>query len=266
MGEYVLAVGLAIIIMLFFSMFVMKNIMKRINQNAKKYFIDKLQEYDYLIDEKKQTIEELQKKINVLQEEINMKEEIDEYKRNKEKIEKMMIQKEDKPNHDEIIYDIPTPKYREEAFFKNYKELKNQFYVDSTETLKKFIEEHKDDKKNKEYDKFKKIKDHFNKETVYECLTLNPEEQYEIVDKILNKDEKKLVKLEKHVKKEFSILEFLDEIEIRIKETDPTIYVYVPNKEINYDKLNERIKTILYKNMSEGIIIEYHNKMYDYSI
>ena len=37
-------------------------------------------------------------------------------------------------------------------------------------------------------------------------------------------------------------------------------------EDVNYDDLDERIKTKFYKNMSEGIIIYYKGKIYDYSI
>lgn len=53
MEDYILAAIFAIMIMLFLAVFVIKNVIKRINENSRKYFVDKLQEYDYLIDEKK---------------------------------------------------------------------------------------------------------------------------------------------------------------------------------------------------------------------
>ena len=41
-----------IIMMLFFVLVMFRNIIRRINQNAKKYFINKLDDYDYIAEEK----------------------------------------------------------------------------------------------------------------------------------------------------------------------------------------------------------------------
>ena len=45
--------------MIGFSFFIFKNIIKRINHKVKTYFIEKLQEYNYLIDEKEEELEKL---------------------------------------------------------------------------------------------------------------------------------------------------------------------------------------------------------------
>ena len=43
--------------------FALRSTVKRIDYNTKKYFIDKLQDYDYLIDEKKKILDNLNEKI-----------------------------------------------------------------------------------------------------------------------------------------------------------------------------------------------------------
>ena len=270
MDEYVLIVIFAIAVMLFFATFVIRNVIKRINDNTKRYFIDKLQDYDYLIDEKKEILGELSKRINILTENEEIKKEIEEFRKNKVQIEKQIEeakkQQEDVKEDEEIIYDVPMPQYRQEEFFHTYKQLKKQFNLNSKEILSQFIEEHKDDKESAEYKKLGEIRKDFSQETVYQILTFTPEEQFDLVKKALNKTEQKIVELQKYKPEKISVLVFLENIDIKLKELDPTIYVYVANEEINYDYMNEKVKTLTYKNMSEGIIIEYHNKMYDYSI
>ena len=268
MEDYVLAAIFAIMIMLFFAVFVIKNVIKRINENSRKYFLDKLQEYDYLIDEKKEEIANLKKQINTLQDEAEIKKEVEEYKKHKDEIKKTLvkIENKNKEEKEEIIYDIPTPKYRQEEFFSSYKKLKKQFNVNSRQTLEEFLKEHKETSEDKEYIDLKKLREQFSEETVYEMLTLTPEEQFDVIEKVINSLKSNFIKLDTIDKKNFSIVKFLERIDLKIREADPTIYVYVSNDGINYDFLDKRIKTILYKNMSEGIIIEYRNKMYDYSI
>lgn len=269
MEDYILAAIFAIMIMLFFAVFVIKNVIKRINENSRKYFVDKLQEYDYLIDEKKEQLANLQKQINTLQDEQETKKEIEEFKKHKEEIKKTLVKIENKvkDEKEEIVYDIPTPKYRQEEFFGSYKNLKKQFKINGKQILEQFIEEHKKDPNDMEYERIQIIREQFNDETVYEMLTLEPEEQYEVIkETITDNEDKKIVELDKYDKNNFSIIKFKENLDLKIKQIDPNIYVYVSNEEINYDYLDKRIKTVLYKNMSEGIIIEYQNKMYDYSI
>jgi hypothetical protein len=47
---------------------------------------------------------------------------------------------------------------------------------------------------------------------------------------------------------------------------DPTIYVIVGGEDENYDKLDDRIKTIFDDRVYKGIKIIYKNKLYDYSL
>lgn len=263
--EYVVATSIAILIMVCFALFVMNHIVKRMNENTRKYFLDKLQEYDYVIDEKKKEIEELTSKINTLKEEEEISKEIEEYKKQK-KIIKPEVAKKEAENTEEIIYDIPTPQYRQEQFFTTYKKLKKEFDVNSKEILQKFIEEHSNMPEDEEYKQLQKIRKYLDEETVYQLLTITPIEQYEIVEKTLDSKERKIIGLENYDKKTFSVLNLIENIEERMKETDPTIYVYVGSREINYNYLGKNIETKFYKNMAEGIIIKYHNKMYDYSI
>ena len=62
MQIYIVAVliSLLLIAILFFAL---RSTVKRIDYNTKKYFVDKLQDYDYLIEEKKKKIDELNNEI-----------------------------------------------------------------------------------------------------------------------------------------------------------------------------------------------------------
>ena len=266
--EYLIVSITSIFIMVFFSLFVIRNIVKRIDKNVKKYFLEKLQDYDYIIEEKKEELDNIKNEIQILKEERTTIKELEEYKKNKSKIEKQIKQVENQriTKKEEIEYKIPTPKYREEEFFKTYKKLKKQFNIDNEKILKDFIKNHNNNLRDEENKEYKKIRECFNEENIYQCSTLKPEEQYRILEEILDKKQKELIGLKKYQKEKFSIINLIETIDQKIKETDSTIYVYVANGEKNYDYLDKRIKTEKYKNMSEGIIIKYHNKMYDYSI
>ena len=88
-----------------------------------------------------------------------------------------------------------------------------------------------------------------------------------MVESVLTKKNKSYVEPIIKTIKNFNVLEMLDKIKERMDKISPTIYVYVSgDSNKNYDYLSSKIKTQLYKNMSKGIIIEYKDKLYDYSI
>ena len=63
-----------------------------------------------------------------------------------------------------------------------------------------------------------------------------------------------------------SIDNFMNYLEELIDLNNPTILVYVGNKEENYDHLSKYIKTKYTKDIYRGIRIIYKNKMYDFSL
>ncbi len=282
MIEVILSAIIMVGIMMGFSFFIFKNVIKRINQSAKRYFIEKLQEYNYLIEEKEEELQELREiaeKQKILQKNIidnnkssgnNEIEDIftTELEEKLKKMRKFKIETE-KKEYEQMTYNIPNPQYREESFFKNYKELRKKFKIDNEKIIKDFIvksEENKqDERKFKILTNFRK---QFKENVIYECLTLSGEEQYSLIQEVLKKEDNEIIQFEKNFrnKSKFNVTKLISFLEDKMKKYDPTIYVYVGQEELNYNYLGERVKTRYYKNMSEGVIIHYKGKMYDYSI
>lgn len=253
--ELIIPAVVIVLIMFIFTFFMFKNLVKRINNSTKKYFLDKLQDFDYIIAEK-------EKEIEILSEQIKRLNEAKKHGENGEIIEIPEFKKPD----EKIVYDIPTPEFRETGFFKNYKGLNKEFDVDEEKILKDFIKIHADDDTTeyKELDAFSKL---FTQNAIYESLTLTPEEQLDLVESVLTKENKSFIEPIIKTIKNFNVLEMLDKIKERMDKISPTIYVYVSgDSNKNYDYLSSKIKTQLFKNMSKGIIIEYKDKLYDYSI
>ena len=163
MIEVILSAIIMVGIMMGFSFFIFKNVIKRINQSAKRYFIEKLQEYNYLIEEKEEELQELREiaeKQKILQKNIidnnkssgnNEIEDIftTELEEKLKKMRKFKIETE-KKEYEQMTYNIPNPQYREESFFKNYKELRKKFKIDNEKIIKDFIvksEENKQDER-----------------------------------------------------------------------------------------------------------------------
>lgn len=259
MIKLIVAAIILIIIMLVFVYILFKNIIKSINENAKKYFVNKLQSYDYLLEEKQEKLEEIRTEINDLKEHKNIldkKEEI--YGREQ-------ANKEEKASP--VKYDLRTPAYRETQFFNNYKEVKKIFTVDNENIIKDFIKEHRNEKEDKEYRALKKIRAKFDNDSIYGCLTLSKDEQISILEEVLTATDKKTVKFEDLKQKEdFDIKDLISYIDNRMEEIEPTVYIYTNGLDKRYDLIDKNIIMKQYNNMSEGIIIKYRNKIYDYSI
>lgn len=280
MIEVMLPTIIIVIIMISFSFYIYKNIIKRINNKVKTYFIEKLQEYNYLIDEKEEELEKLRKviieetKLQKLKQQHEQIEEKEVYAETifsseiEKKLKEMKLFKKTMREKEQIVYDIPTPQLRENSFFNNYKELKKKFKIDNEKTIKEFIEEHKSTEEDlKKFEILVNFRKQFTDETIYKLLTLSQEDQYKIVSEVIQPEENKILQIEKNFKsKRLNTLKLLKNVEEKMKKNDPMIYVYVGNESLNYDNLGKNVKTRYYKNMSEGVIIHYKGKMYDYSI
>jgi hypothetical protein len=60
--------------------------------------------------------------------------------------------------------------------------------------------------------------------------------------------------------------DFIDYLNRLIELNDPTVTVLVPSKNINFDHIDNKIKTRVSDNIYEGIKILYRNKVYDFSL
>jgi len=257
MVDIVISAAIIVLIMLLFVFVLLKNIILRIGQNAKRYFVNKLEEYDYIVEEKEKQIDELTEEIKIL---LKNKAELERYK--------MVSVPKKKLQEQNTTYNLKVPKYREENFFHNYKELKQKFDFDKEELIKEFIKDHHIKKDERDYKTLCNFRKKFDKEAMYQMMTLPGEEQLNLLNLILTESEKKLININNIVKdeKKFNIIELFETIDKMILEIDPTINVFVSKYDKNYDYIDPYVKTKHYANMSEGIIIEYKGKRYDFSI
>ena len=266
-------------IMFSFSFFVFKSSIKRINDKTKKYFLEKLQQYTYLIDEKEEKLADLENSIKEQSKKVTRTHDGDEQEENSifsSEIEKRLqemkqyktMMEKQKHSQEEVVYDIPTPQYKEENFFDTYKKLKSNFKQNNEEIIRDFISKHNETKETKRYNILRNFRKQFTDKAIYELLTITNVEQYQIVKEVMSEDVEKILNFNEKFKnpQKFVVTKLIDELDEKIKRYNPNIYVYVEQDDTNYDFIDKRIKTKTYKSMSEGIIIYYKGKIYDYSI
>lgn len=279
MIKLIVAAIILIIVMLAFVFILFKNIIKRIDENAKTFFVNKLHSFDYILEEKQTKLEEIKSEIegiklenrNILRnddditDEYNGRKKIDSkktYELDEEEEEELLRIRKQKQNNT-----LKDPDYRDNRFFNNYKELKRLFTVDNEQIVRDFIAKNKNVKEEKEYKTLQNIKEKFDEDAIYGCLTLNSDLQKKVIDEVLTKKEKTILNFENlSNKNDFTVNDLIDYIDERMEQIEPTIYIYVNGLTTNYNYIDKNIVTKQYSNMSEGIIIKYRNKIYDYSI
>ena len=254
MNEIILAIIVVLILLLILASLFLFTV-KRVNILVKKIFVDKLQEYDFLIEDKEKKVEELNKNI--------------ETKKNDEKeledlISKLKAEREDLKIEESEVVMPKGADYEDGNLLESYKKIKEGFNFDYEEKVKKFLKSEVTDNDDK-YNVYVNIRNYFSHKNVYKISTYSSSEQKIIVNGLLN-DAEKVVLKDLLDKSRFNIVKFINRLDDLIKKTDPKIYIYVSSKNMNFNKLHNNIETIYDEKMTEGFKVEYKGKIYDYSI
>ena len=221
----------------------------------KNNFLEKLKEFDFLIEDKEKRLTELNSDLNekqILLE--DLKSQIDNYDNNR---------KVGTNDADEVI----LPKYadfEDGNVFSGYKTIKEKFNFDITTIIKQFIKKNADTSRN-DYDTYRRVRDYFQYDIVYRLSNYQSSEQYEIVSELLSDSDKSyLTNILK--KQKFNIKRFVNDLDELIIKTNPVINIFVGEKNVNYDYIDSRIKTSYDESITEGFKIFYKGVIYDYSI
>ena len=245
-----LVVAILLICILVALMFlVLKSTVKKINSQTKLYFVDKVQEYDYMIDKK---LDELSK----------INQELKEKELNKDETNNSI-----NSNNYEFDYHIidlfNKTKYQDKNIFEINKMIDEKFDIDYIGIIKEFLKNVHDDG---EYKFVTELRNKFNSHTIYQLKILSDEEQMEFLNQKLNEKEKQIYKAYLKVNSKYNLDSFIDYLNELVDLNNPSITIYVGNKAENYDHLSNYIKTIYSKDIYKGIKIIYRNKIYDYSL
>lgn len=228
---------------------VLKGTVKKINSQTKLYFVDKAQEYDYMINEKID-------KLNKINQELKEKEIIEE--ENSDSINQNNYEFDYK-----IIDLLNKTKYQDKNIFEINKMIDEKFDIDYIGLLKEFLNNIHDDGT---YKFVTNLRNKFDSKIIYDLKILSDEEQIEFLNNNLNEKEQEIYKAYITINKKHNLDSFIDYLNELVDLNNPNITVYVGNKNENYDHLSEHIKTIYSKDIYKGIKIIYRNKIYDYSL
>lgn len=247
MGTFIISFVVIILLVLAMSL-ILKNTVKQVDEKSKSLFVDKLQQYDYLIDEKEKKLSELDSEL--------------EKRKNGLKENKEL---EGRPTYDfdnSIIDLLTETEYLDKNVFAINKKIEEKFIINYEDLIKDFLKDIKDDNK---YEFCVNLRNKFTPDEIYKIEIMLPEEREKYFNTFLSEGEHKVydIFLSSNV---FNMEDFIDYLNRLIELNDPTITVLVPNKKDNYDKIDERIKTKVSDNIYKGIKILYRNKVYDFSL
>lgn len=229
---------------------ILKKTVKKINTQTRLYFVDKSQEYDYLIKQKVDKLNQLDKEI-----------------KEKEANKKETVISNNKQSYDfdySIINLLNNTEYQNRNIFELNKEIDNKFSIDYISLIKKFVTLTKS--ADNQYSFCNNIKKKFTSDMVYKLKIMSDLELNDYLKKTLSGDEYKIYKLFTETNTNPNIDNFINYLNELIDLNNPLIVVYVGDKNENYDYLSDNIKTIYSTDIYKGIKIKYQNKIYDYSL
>ena len=247
-GLFILAC--VIIALLVFVMFlILKKTVEAINSQTKTYFVDKIQAYDSLIEEKEQKLNE-----------------IDELLKNKELGLKENENKQNNDNYDfdyNIIDLFNSTEYQDKDILKINKLIEEKFDFNHEKLIKEFLSYIKNVDK---YEFCLNLKNKFTSQIVYKVKLLQEDEVDSFMNKFLDNKEYEIYLLFKDLNNKFTIEEFINYLDLLVDLNNPNIIIYVSNNKENYDHLSKYIKTIVSDDIYSGIKIVYKDKVYDFSL
>jgi len=236
-------------ILVFIMFIILKKTVTVINSQTKTFFIDKLQAYDGLIEEKEQRLNEIEKLLKDKEQGLADEDE---------------LSKKNDYNFDYNIIDLfNNTEYQNEEILRITKLINEKFDFNHEKLIKDFLLCINNVDK---YEFCLKLKNKFTSKVIYELKTLLDYELDSYMKKLLTEKEFCIYELFKDLNGIFLIEDFVDYLDRLVSLNDPTITIYVSNKKENYDYLSKYIKTKVEEDIFSGIKIVYKDKVYDFSL
>ena len=242
-------VGLIIAFLVFLMFMVLKKTVGIVNSQTKSYFVNKLQGYDDLIEDKENKLEQLEEEIK--NKEKGIKEEEQERRNSVYAFDTNVI---------DILNDA---KYQNENIFELNKKIDENFVVNYEELVRDFLSLCDD---SNDYEFCMNLRKKFDSETIYNLKSMLPNEYEETMKEMLTNKEYKIYEAFKVMNIENTVDNFIDYLDQLIDLNNPKIKILVGNKNENYDYLNENIETVVSDKIYRGIKIIYRAKVYDFSL
>lgn len=240
-GIIILILGLMILTVYL----ILKGIMSSVNEKGKEYFTLKLSELD--------------KKNTPL-----IKEEKEE---EKEKIVQVLLANELNQNQDSIVlYQSKNVNdFDVKDILQFIKKIDAKFNYDERYIVEEFVNQTLADSSDEKYNKLIAVKKYIEKVGIYKLLISSDEEMDNFKSEV-NKIDDEIITIYEKINGFFDLENFIAYLDIEIRKSDPTIYVLVGNKNVSFNDVSDRVKTMYREEVYRGIKIIYKGNIYDYSL
>lgn len=237
---------LVLVLLVLIIFFILKREVIDINNKCKVYFTRKAQEYT---------------------DQIGRNEENNQESSNVEK-ENIVKDNEIENNGASVIYLEKKANYEIDDLLQMMKEIDEKFNLDNEKLIRIFIRDffQLDEEQVDKYNALKQMKEYIDDIGIYQIITCNDDKYLEKITKDLRLIDEDAFNEYISIQGSFQVEEFYNYLNYEIGRCDPTIYVYVGEKGLNYNNLNEHIETIYSKDVYKGLKIVYLNKLYDFSL
>ena len=229
---------------------ILKKTVGIVNDQTKSYFVNKLQGYDDLIQDKENKLLEIETQIK--DKEKGIKEE-----------ETLKANNQNYAFDNNVIDLFNATKYQDQNIFELNKKIDENFVVNYEELIRDFLTLC-DDKS--DYDFCVNLRGKFDSDMIYKLESMLPEEKESFLKDMLSEKEYKVYETFRLVTSENSIENFIDYLDQLVDLNDPKVRIMVGNKSENYDHLSKNIETVYNDKIYRGIKIVYKNKVYDFSL
>ena len=243
-------VSLVIIVLVVLMFLVLRRTVRIVNDQTKSYFVNKLQGYDDLIQDKENKLQEIDELIK--DKEKGLREET----RNTQHVSGYTFDTN-------VINLFNSAEYQNNSLFELNKKIDENFVVNYEELVKDFLTLCND---KKDYDFCLNLRGKFSSDKIYLYKSMLLNEREDEFKKILNDKEYKVYEAFKLMSSENTVDNFVDYLDQLIDLNNPKVMILVGNKNENYNHLSEYIETIYNDKIYRGIKIVYRGKIYDFSL
>ena len=245
--QYIIIIFAFVICLLVYFMYrILSSTVNKVNEQTKAYFVEKLQVYDNLIDEKEKQLNEIE----------------DNIKNKRIELEKLGDANSKKGyTFDNSIIDIMTDADYKGKNFKDQKKIDEDFDFNYEKIISNFISNNVDEM---DYNTCLSIKKKFNSKLIYKIRNEIDLEKA-IMDEL---DESEKYIFEKYLGfcNKVNLEDFLNFVDEELSSNSPYVEVQVASNKQNYDHLSKYVKTVVNDSIYKGIKIIYRNKVYDFSL
>lgn len=258
MGLFV-AVLIVLVVLIYFMLVMIRSVVNEVTHKVDSYFQENLQEYDTNYKEKIARMNQMHKDVEELSAEMrSMQNELLAYKTSPFYAPRPLAR--------DVF--IPTARYIDNDFFKEYKTAKDKLQsINKQEVIDNIIERFPYVGNVEKYNTVSGILEKLNFEAIYDLCNAQSKEQYQVLCETLEPEE--LVILNEFMEEapgDFNILDFIDYMKKVMRDNDPRLFVSVAENEEDLTDEKRGIICSTDPNICEGLKVIYQNKIYDYSI